>query len=76
MAEIREQIVRLTTDGNETKAEVVGEIVRCKGCRWFDMSDIGGTIEPITYRCKRFARTYRYAEDFCSYCERKETEDE
>ena len=51
-------------------------VVRCKDCKWFDMSDIAGTIEPICYRCKRFARTYRYAEDFCSYGERKETEDE
>lgn len=52
------------------------EVVRCRDCKYFDMSDIGGTIEPITYRCKRFARTYRYAEDFCSYGERKETEDD
>ena len=67
-----EYIVRETGYPLATKQEVVGELVRCKDCKWFDMSDISGTIEPITYRCKRFARTYRYAEDFCSYGERKD----
>jgi hypothetical protein len=28
-----EQIVRLTVDGDSTKAEVVGELVRCKDCK-------------------------------------------
>lgn len=36
MASIVEQIVRLTVDGDSTKAEVVGELVRCKDCRYRD----------------------------------------
>lgn len=74
MSKVIEQIVRLTINKNETKAEVVGEITRCRECKWIDVSDIGGTFEPITYRCKRFARTYREAEDYCSYGERKDSE--
>ena len=31
-----EQIVRITTDGEETRAEVIGEIVRCKYCKHKD----------------------------------------
>lgn len=69
---ITEQIVRVETDGTETRAEVVGELIRCRNCKYFDMSDIGGTIPPIVYRCRRFARTYRYTEDYCSYAERKD----
>ena len=34
MANIVEQIVRIVTDGEETRAEVVGEIVRCFECRY------------------------------------------
>lgn len=45
MKKIIEQIVRLTVDGDETKAEVVGEIVRCKDCRFglrcFDVRNEG-----------------------------------
>lgn len=33
MKEVKEQIVRLFFEGNDTKAEVVGEIVRCKDCK-------------------------------------------
>lgn len=31
-----DQIVRITVDGDETKAEVIGEIVRCEQCWWWD----------------------------------------
>lgn len=33
MKEVKEQIVRLFFEGNDTKAEVIGEIVRCKDCK-------------------------------------------
>lgn len=71
---ITEQIVCIETDGTETKAEVVGELIRCRNCKYFDMSDIGGTIPPIVYRCTRnpISRTYRESDDFCSYGERKD----
>lgn len=29
-----EQIVRLTIDGDETRAKVIGEVVRCGSCRY------------------------------------------
>lgn len=31
---IIEQIVRITTDGDETRAEVVGTLTRCAECKW------------------------------------------
>ena len=62
------QAIRIIREQPDTEPE----IVRCKDCKWFDMSDIAGTIEPICYRCKRFARTYRRRDDFCSYGERRE----
>lgn len=33
MAKVIEQIVRIVTDGEETRAEVVGEMVRCNDCK-------------------------------------------
>lgn len=35
MSKVIEQIVRLTTDGDETRAEVIGELTRCKNCKLF-----------------------------------------
>lgn len=49
-----------------------GELIRCKDCRWYDTSDISGTVEPICYRCKRVARLWREPDDFCKGAERKE----
>lgn len=57
---IVEQIVRIEMNGNETKAEVVGEIVRCKDCRWHD-----------EHYCNGFKDS-----DYCSFGWRKETVDE
>lgn len=36
MPKVIEQIVRLTIDGDETKSEIVGELIRCKDCKWYD----------------------------------------
>lgn len=49
-----------------------GELIRCKDCKWFDTSDISGTVEPIGYRCKKVARLWREPDDFCKGAERKE----
>jgi len=48
------------------------EIIRCKDCKWYDMTDAGGTIEPIVYKCRRGSRLWREPHDFCSRAERKE----
>lgn len=47
-------------------------VIRCKDCRWYDTSDISGTVEPIGYRCKLVARLWREPDDFCKRAERKE----
>lgn len=72
MAKVIEHIVRITTDGEETKAEVVGEIVRCKDCKhWRRIIAHGmrGTCDQwctlnVTMEC-----------NYCSKGERKETKD-
>ena len=35
------------------------QVIRCKDCRWYDMSDSSGTVEPIGYRCKKVTRLWR-----------------
>ena len=73
MANIVEQIVRIETDGEETKAEVIGTLTRCKDCKHRDGIDgqcpVQSTGDPF----------YDYKPDdnwFCADRERKETEDE
>lgn len=64
MANIIEQIVRIVTDGEETRAEVIGEIVRCAECKWWRDSD---------HTCRMLGgASPRLAKDFCSQGERKE----
>ena len=63
---IIEQIVRITTDGEETRAEVIGELVRCKDCKHYRDSfpyDICEAFAPVLVPDEY---------DFCSYGERKE----
>lgn len=48
------------------------KIIRCKDCKWFDMSDPSGTVEPIGYRCKKVTRLWREPDDYCKGAERKE----
>lgn len=68
MAVITEQIVRLTVNGDETRAEVVGNLTRCKDCIHYR------DLFPYN-TCDVFDEMATDAEDFCSYGERKETED-
>lgn len=67
MASIVEQIVRLTVDGEETKAEVIGELVRCKDCKWFNDYEVA--CDLLT------GLVSSNSDDYCSKGERKETED-
>ena len=47
-------------------------VTRCKDCKWLDMSDPSGTVEPIGYRCKKVTRLWREPDDYCKGAERKE----
>ena len=72
---VREYIVRETcyplTGG---KQEVVGELTRCRDCKWFDMFEPSGNISPITFQCKRVRSLWMEANAYCKYGERKEDE--
>ena len=63
---ITEQIVRVETDGNETKAEVVGEIVRCRECRYYLNSNEKCIL--VDMRLAFYEMYYRWDEDsFCCW---------
>lgn len=47
------------------------EVVRCRECKWFDLTHPYGTVIPDAYHCKANDRFYS-AEHFCAYGERKE----
>lgn len=71
MANIIEQIVRITTDGEETRAEVIGELVRCKDCKYYDHRH---------HYCEGIGNWFGFEDEwsdngFCYKGERKETED-
>ena len=50
------------------------EIVRCKDCKWYDMTDPCGTLTPNAHRCKRVARLWMEDDAYCSYGERRNDE--
>ena len=58
-----EYIVRETGYPGTVKQEVVGEIVRCKDCKWKHGSE-----------CTRFADVRPNGDDFCSRGVRREAE--
>lgn len=69
MANIVEQIVRITTDGEETRAEVVGELIRCEKCkRWREY--FGGGNYGYCYLGYGSPRTTD-ASDYFSWWEKK-----
>ena len=52
-------------------ADVV-EVVRCKDCKWYDMTDPCGTLTPNAHRCKRVTRLWMEEDGFCDKGERRE----
>lgn len=50
------------------EAPTVEETIRCEDCKWFDISEPSGTVEPIFYKCKR-KRRFVESDDFCKYGE-------
>lgn len=76
---ITEQIVRLTVDGDETKAEVIGEV---KHGKWINAKPMSGRVGKVCSACGNEAYwDSDYGQqlfDWCPYCGadmRKETED-
>lgn len=53
------------------QARFIQELVRCKDCKWFDISEPSGTVEPIGYKCKR-RQIFVDSDDFCKRGERRE----
>ena len=69
-----ECIVRETSYPFATKQEVIGELVRCKDCKWWrdDNPRVNGY-----HCCYRMHNIFPMKEsDFCSYGERKTAESE
>lgn len=50
------------------QARFVQKIVRCVDCKWFDITEPSGTIEPIGYRCRR-RQIFVESDDYCKYGE-------
>lgn len=78
---VKEQIVRLVTNGDETKAEVIGEVVRCRDCKHFEYDhwEKVNCVPLIVAHeiCTRWGDGCKTSEDgYCFLAERKETEDE
>lgn len=48
-------------------------VVRCGECKWFDISEPSGTVEPIGYICHR-KYIFVESDDFCKRGERRENE--
>lgn len=61
-----EYIVRETDCGLATKQEIVGELVRCKDCKYGEMEENG------IYFCNSNGELWNYGDFFCSDGERKE----
>lgn len=51
------------------------EIVRCKDCKWYDLTDPCGTLTPNAHRCKRVTRLWMEDDAYCSYGERRADEE-
>lgn len=52
----------------------VVKVVRCKDCKWYDLTDPCGTLTPNAHRCKRVTRLWMEDDAYCSYGERREDE--
>ena len=68
---VREYIIRETSLPLATKQEVVGEIVRCKDCKWYKPSFMWNGKE-VKICCVEEHQPLRNEDFFCAYGERKE----
>lgn len=67
-----EFIVKETVFPGAIKQEVVGELIRCKDCKWWDITSPASTMLPTFYKCRYFEKHYTQADEFCSRVERRE----
>lgn len=72
---IIEQIVRLEINGDETKAEVVGEIVRCMDCKYGHMFADMNVIPLLSCNYKNAHGMLVENHGYCKWGKRKETEE-
>lgn len=56
----------------EGKFAFIRQVVRCKDCKWYDLTDPCGTLTPNAHRCKRVTRLWFEDDAYCSYGERRE----
>lgn len=56
----------------DTPTADVVEVVRCKDCKWWDITDRASTLTPNVCRCKRVSRLWMESDAFCAYGERRE----
>ena len=70
MTVLKEVIARYETDGRIVKCFDIGELIRCKDCKFV------GTDATCCLVCKRDGMGLKpfhvYHDDYCSYAERKE----
>ena len=68
-----EYIVRETSYPLAAKAEVIGELIRCKDCKhWHQFSSCSAFPEYHECSASGFAHIQTTAEEFCNRAERKE----
>lgn len=67
-----EFIVKETGFPGAIKQEVVGELIRCKDCKWRDITSPASTMTQTFYKCRCFEKLYTQQDDFCSRAERRE----
>lgn len=60
-------------EGIKASDKSIVSVVRCKECKWFDITEPSGTVEPIGYRCKRRS-IFVESDDFCKRGERRESD--
>lgn len=70
---MREYIVREIDCGLATKQEIVGELVRCKDCKWVETNYMRDGRERKICGIEAYGSIGKL-DDFCSKGERKEDE--
>ena len=73
----KEYIVRETSYQLATKQEVIGELVRCKDCRYYgNPFRLSADADPARWCCLLGLSEAFGKEDYCSHGERKTAESE
>lgn len=57
--------------GIESLPTAQPEIIRCRDCKWYDITHPYGTVIPDAYHCKANDRFYE-GSHFCAYGERRD----